>query len=53
MGPGEVAWYVDRYSLPHGEEVAAVGWLTAEPLEQSVHTREPGHHRASAASVVA
>jgi hypothetical protein len=24
MGPGEVAWDVDRYNLPHGEEVAAV-----------------------------
>jgi hypothetical protein len=23
MGPGEVAWDVDRYNLPHGEEVAA------------------------------
>jgi hypothetical protein len=22
MGPGEVAWDVDRYSLPHGEELA-------------------------------
>jgi hypothetical protein len=24
MGPGEVAWDVDRYNLPQGEEVAAV-----------------------------
>jgi hypothetical protein len=24
MGPGEVAWDVDRYNLPSGEEVAAV-----------------------------
>jgi hypothetical protein len=24
MGPGEVAWDVDRYNLPHGEELAAV-----------------------------
>jgi hypothetical protein len=24
MGPGEAAWDVDRYNLPHGEEVAAV-----------------------------
>jgi hypothetical protein len=24
MGPGEVAWEVDRYNLPSGEEVAAV-----------------------------
>jgi len=24
MGPGEVAWDVDSYNLPHGEEVAAV-----------------------------
>ena len=23
MGPGEVAWDVDRYNLPHGEELAA------------------------------
>ena len=24
MGPGEVAWDVDRYNLPDGEEQAAV-----------------------------
>ena len=24
MGPGEVAWDVDRYNLPHREEVAGV-----------------------------
>ena len=24
MGPGEVAWDVDRYNLPDGEELAAV-----------------------------
>jgi hypothetical protein len=24
LGPGEVAWDVDRCNLPHGEEVAAV-----------------------------
>jgi hypothetical protein len=24
MGPGEVAWDVDRNNLPHGEEMAAV-----------------------------
>jgi hypothetical protein len=24
MGPGEVAWDVDRYNLPHGEGVVAV-----------------------------
>jgi hypothetical protein len=23
MGPGEVAWDVDSYNLPHGEELAA------------------------------
>jgi hypothetical protein len=23
MGPGEVAWDVDRYNLPHGEELVA------------------------------
>jgi hypothetical protein len=24
MGPGEVAWDVDRYNLPHGEVLAAI-----------------------------
>jgi hypothetical protein len=24
MDPGEVAWDVDRYNLPHGEDLAAV-----------------------------
>ena len=24
MAPGDVAWDVDRYNLPHGEEVAGV-----------------------------
>ena len=24
MGPGEVAWDVDRYNVPHGEEVVGV-----------------------------
>jgi hypothetical protein len=24
MGPGEVAWDVDRYNLPSGEELVAV-----------------------------
>jgi hypothetical protein len=33
MGPGEVAWDVDRYNLPDGEEVAAV--LIYVPGEES------------------
>jgi hypothetical protein len=40
MGPGEVAWDVDRYNLPHGEEVAAV--LIYVPGGGTAHRRQDG-----------
>jgi hypothetical protein len=32
MGPGEVAWDVDRYNLPHGEDLATI--LIYVPAEE-------------------
>jgi hypothetical protein len=38
MGPGEVAWDVDRYNWPHGEEMAAV--LIYVPGEEEAIDRD-------------
>ena len=36
LGPGEVAWDVDRYNLAHGEELAAV-LIDVAGEEQPIH----------------
>jgi hypothetical protein len=46
MGPGEVAWDVDRYNLPHGEEMAAVliyvsGGETVHRRREAVRSLSP------------
>jgi hypothetical protein len=38
MGPGEVAWDVDCYNLPQGEEVAAV-LIDVRGAEESIDAR--------------
>jgi hypothetical protein len=45
MGPREVAWDVDRYNLPHGEEVAAVliyGRGEEQPTDAAADLRARG-----------
>jgi hypothetical protein len=41
LGPGEVAWDVDRHNLPHGEEVAAV-LIYGPGEERSIDAGTPG-----------
>jgi len=41
MGPGEVAWDVDRYNLPHGEEVGAVLILVLVGEQQPIDAGTP------------
>jgi hypothetical protein len=47
MGPGEVAWDVDRYNLAHGEELAAVLGAEADGRRTAgaVATRAAAEHR--------
>jgi hypothetical protein len=43
MGPGEVAWDVDRYNLPHGAELATV-LIYGPGEEQPIDAGSPRDH---------